>query len=107
MGTGAWGINHVRAFARLKGAEVVAVCDPSAEARGRAQAQAPRARAVADPAEILADPDIDAVVIATPAVTHARLAERALAAGKHVLVEKPLALSGADARAVVAASERA
>jgi predicted dehydrogenase len=107
MGTGAWGINHVRAFARLKGAEVVAVCDPSPEARGRAQAQAPRARAASDPAEILGDPDIDAVVIATPAVTHAKLAEQALAAGKHVLVEKPLALSGADARAVVAASEQA
>ena len=110
LGTGAWGINHVRAFARLaeRGAvDVVAVCDPSAEARGRAARLAAKARAVATPEELLADPAIDAVVIATPAVTHARLATAALEAGKHVLVEKPLALSGADARATVAAAERA
>jgi predicted dehydrogenase len=110
IGTGAWGINHVRAFARLaeRGAvDVVAVCDPSADARARARGLAPRARAVADPEEILADPGIDAVVIATPAVTHARLARAALDAGKHVLVEKPMALSSEDARAVVEAAGRA
>ncbi len=51
---------------------------------------------------VFADPSIDAVVIATPAVTHAEVARAAIAAGKHVFVEKPLALSGADAEAVVA-----
>jgi predicted dehydrogenase len=110
LGTGAWGINHVRAFARLAergGVEVAAVCDPSADARNRAARLAARARASASPDEILADPGIDAVVIATPAVTHAKLTVAALAAGKHVLVEKPLALSGGDAREAVAAAERA
>ncbi len=107
VGVGAWGVNHVRAFARLKGVEVAAVCDSSPEARARAQAIAPRARAESDLAAVLADPSIEAVVLATPAVTHARHALDALAAGKHVLVEKPLALSAADAEAVVAAAERA
>jgi predicted dehydrogenase len=107
VGVGAWGVNHVRAFARLRGAEVVAICDPSPEARARAQALAPRARAEARFADVLAAADVEAVVLATPAVTHAPLALEALAAGKHVFVEKPLALTSADAAAVVAAAERA
>ena len=52
---------------------------------------------------MLADPELDAVVVATPVPTHAELARRALEAGKHVFVEKPLAQSVADAEAVVAA----
>jgi predicted dehydrogenase len=107
IGAGAWGVNHVRAFARLRGAQVAVVCDASAEARARAQSLAPGARAEAEPAAVLAAPDVDAVVLATPAVTHARLALESLAAGKHVFVEKPLALSSADAAAVVAAAEAA
>lgn len=110
IGVGAWGINHVRAFARLAergGVEVTAVCDPSAEALKKAQRLAPRARAVSDPDEVFADPDVQAVVIATPAVTHARVALAAFAAGKHALVEKPLALSEHDARAVVEAANAA
>src|SRR5215470_15839586 len=106
-GVGAWGVNHVRAFARLKGVEVVAICDATAEARARALALAPRARAESELAAVLADPSIEAVTLATPAVTHARLALEVLAAGKHVFVEKPLALSVADAEAVVSAAERA
>ncbi len=104
IGVGAWGINHVRAFARLRACEVVAVCDPSEEARERARRLAPGARGVADPTEIFADERIEAVVIATPAVTHARLALAALAAGKHVLVEKPLALASTEAEQVVSAA---
>jgi len=105
VGVGAWGVNHVRAFARLKNVEVVSVCDGAPEARARALNIAPRARADADIAAVLGDPAIEAVVLATPAVTHARLAQEVLAAGKHVLVEKPLALSTADAEAVVRAAE--
>ncbi len=106
-GVGAWGVNHVRAFARVKGVEVAAVCDGSAEARAKALALAPKARAESDLGAVLADASIEAVVLATPAVTHAKLALDVLAAGKHVLVEKPLALSGADAAAVVSAAEQA
>jgi predicted dehydrogenase len=107
VGVGAWGVNHVRAFARSKGAEVVAVCDPVAAARERALALAPRARPEEHFERILDDPAIEAVVLATPAVAHAEMARAALAAGKHVLVEKPLALSTADAASVVAAAEAA
>jgi predicted dehydrogenase len=105
VGVGAWGVNHVRAFARLKGVEVAAICDSSAEARTKALAIAPRARAESEYSAILDDPSIDAVVLATPAVAHAAQARAALAAGKHVLVEKPLALSGADAESVVVAAK--
>jgi predicted dehydrogenase len=103
IGAGAWGINHVRTFARAKDAELVAVCDPSPDARSRAHELAPLARLLAEPRELLASPDVDALVIATPAPSHVALARAALEAGKHVLVEKPLALSIADAESILAA----
>ncbi len=106
-GAGYWGINHVRAFARVPDAELVAVCDPDDKALQRAAGLAPRARLVKSLDEVLAATDIDAVVLATPAPDHARSARAAFAAGKHVFVEKPLALSPADAEQVVEASRRA
>jgi predicted dehydrogenase len=105
VGAGAWGINHVRAMSRTPGAELVMVCDGAATARDRAQAIAPRARVVADYGQVFAAADVDAIVLATPAKDHAEQARLALAKGKHVLVEKPLALEAADAHAVVAAAE--
>ena len=107
VGAGAWGVNHVRAFARQKGAEVAWVCDPSEAALAKALPLAPGSRGTQKLEDVIADTSVDAIVLATPAVTHAALAQSALAAGKHVLVEKPLALSAADAEAVVAAAERA
>jgi len=105
VGAGAWGINHVRAMSRTAGAELVLVCDASPQARARARALAPAARLGADVAEAIAATDVDAIVLATPAKDHAEQARQALNAGKHVLVEKPLALDVADAHAVVAAAE--
>jgi predicted dehydrogenase len=107
VGAGGWGINHVRAFARAKGAQLVAVADPSEAAVNRAAGFAPNARKLRGLDEALAQPDIDAVVLATPAVAHAAHARQALEAGKHVFVEKPLALNAADADEVVRAAERA
>src|SRR5262245_45020282 len=107
VGAGAWGINHVRAFARQKGAELVLVCDPSDDALARAGSVAPRARKVHRLDEVLAATGVDAVVLATPAVEHAAQAVAVLEAGKHVLVEKPLALRTADAEKAVAAAARA
>lgn len=107
VGSGRWGINHVRALARSPFAHVVAVCDPSEAARDRARALAPGARLTASYEDILAAGDVDAVVLATPAIQHADMAEAALRAGKHVLVEKPLALRVRDAERVVAAAEQA
>jgi predicted dehydrogenase len=105
VGTGYWGINHVRAFSRIPGAELAAICDADDRALMRASKLAPAARQVRNPEELLADPAIDAVVLATPAVTHAPLARAALAASKHVFVEKPMALTPSDAASVAAAAE--
>lgn len=106
VGAGGWGINHVRAFARAKGATLVCVCDSSEAAINRAASFAPNARRSSSLDEVLAAPDVDAVVLATPAVFHAEHAKKALEAGKHVFVEKPLALSATDAEEVVRISER-
>ena len=105
IGAGAWGINHVRAFARSKGAQLTLVCDISEACRERARALAPQARLGKDLHEALSADDVDAVVLATPAKDHAEHARLALQAGKHVLVEKPLALNAADAQAVVALAD--
>jgi predicted dehydrogenase len=98
VGAGYWGKNLVRAFTSL--GRLRAVCDPSPEALARAGRQAPSARPVADFADLLRDPEIGAVVLASPARLHASQALEALAAGKDVFVEKPMALSADDARAV-------
>jgi predicted dehydrogenase len=107
VGTGYWGINHVRAFARQKGCELYAICDPDARALDRAVQLAPGARRVGSLEELLTDAAVEAVVLATPAVNHAAQAQAALGAGKHVFVEKPMALSSTDAEAIVAAAARA
>lgn len=106
VGAGAWGVNHVRAFSRVRGAELALVVDPSDDARARAQKVAPEAKTSARFEDALAA-GIDAVILATPAVSHAQQARAALEAGKHVLVEKPLALTGADAESVVNAATAA
>lgn len=103
-GAGYWGINLVRTFAQQPLARVTWVCDLQRDARLRARAVAPDARLATSFDQILDAGDVDAVVIATPAVTHAALALRAMAAGKHVFVEKPMALTVQDALAVKSAA---
>ena len=107
VGAGYWGVNHVRSFARLPGCELVLVCDPDPKNRARAAGLCPTARLCETYEEVLADPGIDAVVLATPAVLHASQALAALTAGKHVLVEKPMALTTADAELLVQRAESA
>jgi predicted dehydrogenase len=106
-GLGYWGPNLARNFAALDGCELAWLCDASPEARARSQELFPGARATAELDELLGDPELDAVVLATPVPTHAELAERVLSAGKHCFVEKPLAITAADAERAVAAAERA
>jgi predicted dehydrogenase len=106
IGAGAWGINHVRVVAARPDCRLVAVVDPDRGCWDRARALAPGAALHADPDAVLAG-DADAVVIASPAPTHAAFAHRALEAGKHVLIEKPVALSLADARALRDQARRA
>jgi predicted dehydrogenase len=89
LGCGHWGKNLVRTFHTA--GHLALVCDPSTEARAQAAELAPGVAAVEDPDEAIAS-DVDAVVIATPAETHASLARAALLDGKDVFVEKPMAL---------------
>lgn len=90
VGTGYWGKNLLRNLSAM--GVLAAMCDSNHDAlKGFAQ-QYPDAKPYADFDAMLADQNLDAVVIATPAETHGALAERALQAGKHVFVEKPLCL---------------
>jgi predicted dehydrogenase len=102
-GLGPWGANLARNFNEL--ARLAWVCDPSSERLEAAAARYPATRATSSFDELLADDAVEAVVVATPVPTHAELARRALAAGKHVFVEKPMALGADDAEALVALAE--
>jgi predicted dehydrogenase len=105
VGLGYWGPNLARNFASLPGAELRWCCDADDDVRARLEARHPGTRFTADLDDLLSDPTLDAIVLATPVVTHATLAVRVLEAGKHCFVEKPLAQSVADAeRAVEAAA---
>jgi myo-inositol 2-dehydrogenase/D-chiro-inositol 1-dehydrogenase/scyllo-inositol 2-dehydrogenase (NAD+) len=108
VGAGRAGMVHARTFAAgVPGARLVGVCDPSPDARERAAAELDCGRTLADPLAAASDDAVDAVVIASPTFTHAEIAIAALRAGKHVLCEKPLAASLAEAAAVRAAAETA
>jgi predicted dehydrogenase len=107
VGAGYWGPNLVRNFRASADWDLVAVCDVD-EQRAR-DVIGPRSTVIAEDSidRVLTRDDIDAVAIATPAHTHARLAMAALAAGKHVLVEKPLAPTVDDAQEMVEAARAA
>ncbi len=104
IGAGAWGRNHVRTLAAMPDVELTAVCDLSAATRDRIAKGFPGVF-VTDSVDRLLE-RVDAVVVATTARTHAALGLRALEAGKPVLIEKPFALTVADAVALVEESER-
>jgi predicted dehydrogenase len=93
VGLGYWGPNLVRNLAELPEADVVAVCDTNRDLLERFSARDGRIRTTDRYASVISDPEVDAVVIATPVSTHHELASAALEAGKHVFVEKPLAAS--------------
>ncbi len=96
IGCGYWGPNLLRNFSTLPGCEVRYVADPSPARSAFVRDNFPRTRAVESPDLIFEDPDVAGVILATPAATHFSLARRALEAGKHVLVEKPLATRVAE-----------
>lgn len=104
-GCGYWGRNLVRNFHEL--GALVAVADPAEAGRRTAAELAPSASISADIEALFTRPDIDGIVLATPAVTHAPLGLAALAAGKHVFLEKPMALSLAEGSALSAAADTA
>lgn len=103
LGVGAMGRDHARRLATLTaGAELVAVSDVDV-ARTDAVAAEFGVRAIGDPEAAIVDPEVDALVVATPAATHEPLVLRALAAGKPVLCEKPLTTTPEAARRIVEA----
>lgn len=107
VGLGYWGPNLVRVLHELPEARPVAACDFDAERLARIGRRYPALRLTQAYEEILADDEIDAVVIATSVTTHYRLALAALERGKHVFVEKPMAGSAVEAEHLCAtASER-
>ena len=96
LGCGYWGPNLLRNFSALPDCRVKYVVDFSAARRAFVEANFPLTRAIDSLNKVLEDPDIDGVVIATPAATHFTLAKQVLEAGKHVFVEKPLATTVAE-----------
>jgi len=100
IGSGAWGRNHVRTVAGLADAELAAVCDTDPKTRERVARQYPGTLVTDDLGALLER--CDAVIVASPAGTHAAMARRCIEAGKPCLVEKPFALSVRDAEAVAA-----
>jgi len=106
IGYGYWGPNLVRNFADIPGADVVAVCDVSADRLVGAEIRHPGIDVTTDARALLARSDIDAVAIATPVSTHFDLAHEALLAGKHVLVEKPFTASADCAERLIDTAAR-
>lgn len=100
VGCGYWGLNLVRNFAELRGARLSLLCDESEGSLAKARRFAPQARRTQSFKEAL-DSDVDALVLATPAASHAKMALASLRAGKNTFVEKPLALTSREAARVV------
>jgi myo-inositol 2-dehydrogenase / D-chiro-inositol 1-dehydrogenase len=93
IGFGAWGRCHAGAIAKTDGAELSAIAAPSESSRAAARDTYPQANVYADYRDLLANDDIDVVDVVVPSHLHHEIASAALAAGKHLLLEKPMALS--------------
>jgi predicted dehydrogenase len=101
IGCGYWGPNLVRNFVYHEEATVAAVCDSVMERAQRVGRMYGVPTVTTDPSEVILSPDVDVVVVATPALTHAPLAKAAIEAGKHVVIMKPMTTSVEDAEELV------
>src|SRR6185436_4348233 len=101
VGYGYWGPNLVRCFSDLPTASVRAVCDLDRTRLAAVERRYPGVRVTTDAASLIADPSVNAVVVATPVEYHFPIAMMALQAGKHVLVEKPIAASSIEAARLI------
>jgi predicted dehydrogenase len=106
VGYGYWGPNLVRNFSEIPDVRVVYVCDLIKERLASVKVRYPTIEITDDFDAVLADPHVHAVAIATPVSTHFRLAMKALMAGKHVFVEKPMAASSTECRRMVEEAAR-
>jgi predicted dehydrogenase len=98
VGLGGWGKNLLRNVGSLPDARLAWCCDADEGRLAAHQAAYPGARFTGDVQQLLDDPELDAVVLATPVPTHYELGRRALEAGKHVMVEKPMTWKAQEAR---------
>jgi len=96
VGVGYWGPNLARNLNNTEDACLAWICDANEKSLGKIASSYPKVQTTTDVGRMLAAPDLDAVVVATPARTHFDLARQCLKSGKHVLVEKPLAMSSAE-----------
>lgn len=106
IGYGYWGPNLVRNIAELPNARLVSVCDLKMDRLQSVKARYPFVDITDDFEEVLRDPRVDAVAIATPVFAHFKLAMQAMMAGKHVFVEKPMASNVDEARRMVEEAQR-
>jgi predicted dehydrogenase len=107
VGLGYWGPNLARNVDSIPGARLAWCCDADALTRARVEPSFRSTRFTDSLDEVLADPELDGVMLATPVPTHAELAVRVLESGKHCFVEKPLAQSVAGAERALAAADAA
>ena len=105
VGLGHWGPNILRAFMALKGGQVQWACDRDEERLKKVASTFPHLSLTCRYEDLLQDETLDAVAIATPASQHHLMAKAALEAGKHVFVEKPLALEKEEARELIALAQ--
>ncbi len=107
VGYGYWGPNLARNVTECPGLALRALCDADPARLKTFKQRHPEARAVADLEQLLVDPEIEAVILATPPQTHHALARQVLEAGRHVLVEKPLATCLSDAHELAQIAQEA
>ena len=105
VGLGYWGPNLARNLAALPDAKLHTLCDARPERLGQFGKQYPGTKLRSDYAEVLGDLEVDAIVVATPVHTHFDLAAAALRAGKHIMVEKPLAQTSGQCQELIALAE--
>jgi predicted dehydrogenase len=105
IGCGTWGREILKTLARLPNAPVVAICDTYEAFTKRAQSSAPEAQRFTDYRQILANPEVDAVIVATPSHLHKQVVLDALQAGKHVYCEAPLAHTVEEALVIAKAAK--
>jgi predicted dehydrogenase len=106
VGYGYWGPNLVRNFAAVEGAQVIAICEMDTTRMALGKRRHPGVVITSEFQDLLKDKRIDAIAIATPVHTHFELALSALKAGKHILVEKPLAQTSEQVRRLIEEAER-
>jgi predicted dehydrogenase len=106
IGAGHWGPNLIRNFASLREVNLHTICDLKQERLAHMKQYYPQVKVTTDYLNLLEDSEIEAIVIATPAASHYQMAKESLLAGKHLLVEKPLALSSKEAEELVELAEK-